>query len=871
MPLLSPNLDDRTWHDLMLEATARIRLTCPEWTDLSPHDPGMVLVEAFAHLTETMLYRLNRLPEKVYVELLRLIGVQLQPPAAATVELVFRLDRSRTATVEIPRGTRVATQRGEGGGPVIFVTGEAARIEPGRQEVSVLAYHAEPVEAEVLGTSTGQPGQSFRLKRPPVVARVKNALEVIVGVEAAPGELAERAPAREHGGKSYRIWTEVPGFADTSEDPHVFRIDRVAGLVSFAPAARMLEGGELAPSPEPLAGAPPVGRLILAWYFTGGGTDGNVLENTLKVLKDPVPGATLEVTNPKPAGGGRAVETLENALVRGPEDMHLLRRAITARDYETLALRSASGIARARAFTQASLWSHAAPGTVEVLLVPDLPASLRGPDDRGVTAQALIAHQTEAARQRIQDELDDRKPVVSSVDVGWTGYKTVAVHAKVVVHRAEDAVATRARIESRLYRTLSPLPQAGSLPGAEQGRGWRFGRALRQSSVFDVILAEPGVVFADDVRLVVERVPEAVKALAADPFRPRPIYAGAGIHVFRSLDQGDGWEPVGMFEGEDVDCIETHPQRPGLMAVASRLVGNPRQSRVRVSFDAGESWDPSTQTLNDAVVEDMAWTMREGAPVLLLATGAGLLELSMQRGARPLPVIIDRGTPSLGIYAVAASTDFRGSSSVAVAAMQGRGVFLSITGGRGDSFRSLGLKNDDVRVLEMQHDGPRTFLWAGMYAASGTETGTGCAAIELLGTADAPGGWRRYDRNWAGGSCLAIAFSGATVYAGTHRAGVLFCDSSKEDVSWRRPDPGSGLPTRTEERLFHPVAALATTGGEGLVFAGGPAGLYRTRDGERYEPCSQREFSDKVTIPPTWLFCSGQHQIEVVHDATFRD
>ena len=87
MPLVPPNLDDRRFDDLVAEAKRIIAQTCPEWTDLSPGDPGMVLVELFAHLTEVMLYRLNRLPDKAFVELLRLIGVRLQPPSAAGVTL----------------------------------------------------------------------------------------------------------------------------------------------------------------------------------------------------------------------------------------------------------------------------------------------------------------------------------------------------------------------------------------------------------------------------------------------------------------------------------------------------------------------------------------------------------------------------------------------------------------------------------------------------------------------------------------------------------------------------------------------------------------------------------------------------------------
>jgi hypothetical protein len=49
MALPSPNLDDRTFAQLVEEARQRIIATCPEWSDLSVSDPGMALVEVFAY------------------------------------------------------------------------------------------------------------------------------------------------------------------------------------------------------------------------------------------------------------------------------------------------------------------------------------------------------------------------------------------------------------------------------------------------------------------------------------------------------------------------------------------------------------------------------------------------------------------------------------------------------------------------------------------------------------------------------------------------------------------------------------------------------------------------------------------------------
>jgi hypothetical protein len=74
MPLTLPQLDDRTWKDLVEEARALIPSTAPEWTNFNASDPGITLVELFAYLTETLLYRVNRVSEPSQRAFLKLIN-----------------------------------------------------------------------------------------------------------------------------------------------------------------------------------------------------------------------------------------------------------------------------------------------------------------------------------------------------------------------------------------------------------------------------------------------------------------------------------------------------------------------------------------------------------------------------------------------------------------------------------------------------------------------------------------------------------------------------------------------------------------------------------------------------------------------------
>jgi hypothetical protein len=69
-----PNLDDRTYEDLIAEAISLIPSEYPEWTDHNPSDPGIISLELLSWLTEMVFYRVNRIPNKNYQVFLKLLN-----------------------------------------------------------------------------------------------------------------------------------------------------------------------------------------------------------------------------------------------------------------------------------------------------------------------------------------------------------------------------------------------------------------------------------------------------------------------------------------------------------------------------------------------------------------------------------------------------------------------------------------------------------------------------------------------------------------------------------------------------------------------------------------------------------------------------
>ena len=72
MTLAAPKLDDRNFQQLVDEAKKRIPHYVQEWTDHNVSDPGVTLIELFAWMTETMLYRMNRVPDLHYVKFMEM-------------------------------------------------------------------------------------------------------------------------------------------------------------------------------------------------------------------------------------------------------------------------------------------------------------------------------------------------------------------------------------------------------------------------------------------------------------------------------------------------------------------------------------------------------------------------------------------------------------------------------------------------------------------------------------------------------------------------------------------------------------------------------------------------------------------------------
>lgn len=156
MPLPPPHLDDRSFQDIVDETKRMIPRFTPEWTNHNVSDPGVALIELFAWMSEMVLYRVNQVPDRLYVHFLNLVGIEPFPPSVARTDVTFWFAAPTRSRLEVPAGTEVGTSAESGRG-VVFSTVRDGVVEAPRL-VAALTTRARDEQATDVWEDLTYPG-----------------------------------------------------------------------------------------------------------------------------------------------------------------------------------------------------------------------------------------------------------------------------------------------------------------------------------------------------------------------------------------------------------------------------------------------------------------------------------------------------------------------------------------------------------------------------------------------------------------------------------------------------------------------------------------------------------------------------------------
>ncbi len=350
---------------------------------------------------------------------------------------------------------------------------------------TIPATQAVTVTEEILGSSNGQPNQTLRFTRTPILP----GQQVIVREPEPPPDRERQAIEREEGESAIqeRInpttgeteiwvrWHEVANFLLSDSYSRHYTLDRTTGLLTFGNGKRGII-------------PPPGTNNITATYRTGGGTVGNVPLAAVNQIKSSLPGVAA-VTNPTAADGGAAVETVSMVRIRGPQTLKHRDRAVTCSDLEWLA-RQAAGtrVARTKCLPNVNRDLRFEPGWVTLLIVP------RGSSSKLSPSSELIRQLENYLEARAFVGLTQLTP--ARVNVIGPGYIQVTVVAEVVPRDIDEAQSVKQRVITALAAFFQPLT------GGPKDRGWEFGRDVYVSEVCRVTEEVPGVSHVKQIQLL---------------------------------------------------------------------------------------------------------------------------------------------------------------------------------------------------------------------------------------------------------------------------------------------------------------------------------------------------------------------------------
>lgn len=138
MPIEDPKIDARNYQEILDEALVRIPIHNPEWTNFNDSDPGVTIIQLFAFLTESLIYRCNQIPERHRKKFLQLLGIAMQPATPAKGIVTFNNQRGPLRTLTLSGGLEVKS------GKVSFRTHKGLDVLP----VETKFYYKKPVKEE---------------------------------------------------------------------------------------------------------------------------------------------------------------------------------------------------------------------------------------------------------------------------------------------------------------------------------------------------------------------------------------------------------------------------------------------------------------------------------------------------------------------------------------------------------------------------------------------------------------------------------------------------------------------------------------------------------------------------------------------------
>jgi hypothetical protein len=421
----------------------------PQWIPGSEGDFGVLLVELFSYLGDSLSYYGDRLQQEAFLptatqrlsllQIADLLGYSPSNGVPANGTVTFQTANPGPAVL-VPAGTQVVTDYIEAiDSPVTYETNTDILVPVNGGTATVAVTQGVTRNQVNVGTSSGLPVQEFRLPDVPVI---NGTVQVFVDDVDSVVE-----------------WTHVDYLVDADPNDRVFTTfldDSGATWIRFG---------------DNYNGAIPTTQLTLyATYRVGGGAIGNVNPGVVNAIAaSNLPGVTIAQDSDGSAissamTGGADAESNDQIRANAPRIFRTQDRCVTLGDFSDLAL-TLPGIVRANAV--ASTYT-----SISVFVIGS---------DGGTPSTATL--------QRVQTALQAKALAGTTVSV--SGPSTVAVNVGTAAKPITVECWPRYSRASVLYDVQQAIKNMLSFAQVD------FGQRLTLSDFYRNILAVDGVRYVD--------------------------------------------------------------------------------------------------------------------------------------------------------------------------------------------------------------------------------------------------------------------------------------------------------------------------------------------------------------------------------------
>jgi len=363
------------------------------------------------------------------------------------------------------------------------------------------AYQAESLKDEILGSSDGTPGQHFTFTKHPVF-RVEIWVNELSSLSAGErsylieDELSSVNEVKDDDGNTTEFWvkwTRVDDFLSSGTEDRHYVLEAAMGIVIFGDGIN----GRLPPIES---------DNIKANYQTGGGSAGNVEAGAISALKSSI-SFIDSVTNPELSDGGADIETMDQLVVRAPQQLKNRGRAVTEEDFEWIAREASRKVSRAKCIPNLDNDYTLNPGWVTLIIVP------QGNEDKPELSIGL----KEIVRTHIEKNCAGALKTLDRLTVNGPIYLDVSISATLVTRSADVIPSVEAMVYYDIRKFLHPLT------GGYTGNGWEFGKLPCLSAFFHLLEEIDGVNHVENLSMEINgtKKDQKVVIIPQSDFDPR--------------------------------------------------------------------------------------------------------------------------------------------------------------------------------------------------------------------------------------------------------------------------------------------------------------------------------------------------------------